>query len=76
MQEREHFYSRELAYFSRDAPVNILLGGDFNFLLYPSDTTWHYTYSRALAGLVQGFEMQDVWQQHPAGLVYFPHSPN
>jgi len=75
-QEREHFYNGELAYWLRDAPVNILLGGGFNCVLDTADTTGHYNYSRALAGLVQGFELQDVWQKHSAGRVYTHYLPN
>jgi len=33
-QEREQFYNSELAYLLRNAPENIILGGDFNCILY------------------------------------------
>jgi exonuclease III len=32
-QEREEFYNSELAYLLRDAPENIILGGEFNCIL-------------------------------------------
>jgi hypothetical protein len=74
-QEREHFYNSELAYLMRAAQVNILLGGDFNSELDTGETTGHYNYSRALAGLVHGFEMWDVWRKHPVGCAYTHYSP-
>jgi hypothetical protein len=59
-REREHFYNSELAYLLKDAPAKIPLGGDFKCVLETADTTGHNTYSRALAGLVQGFDMQYI----------------
>jgi exonuclease III len=69
-QEREYFYIGEQVYLLRDAPVNILLGGGFNCVLDRADTAGHYNYIRALAGLIKGFELKDVWQKHPARRVY------
>ena len=59
--EREHFYDSELAFCLRVATENIILGGEFNCLLEPADTTDHYAHSRALEGLVQGLEFRDIW---------------
>jgi hypothetical protein len=73
--EREHFYNNEVAYLLRDAPANIIVGGDFNCVLQTADTTGHCTYSSVLAGLVQGFDLRDVWRQHPEGRVYTQYSP-
>jgi exonuclease III len=41
--EREYLFNNELAYLLRNTPTNILLGGDFNSVLEPADTTGHYT---------------------------------
>jgi exonuclease III len=74
-KEREHFYNNELAYFLKDTPTNIPLGVDFNCLPETADTTGHYTCSRALSELVQGFELWDIWRQQPEGPVYTHYSP-
>jgi exonuclease III len=74
-REREHFFNNELAYLLRNTPTNILLGGDFNCVQEPADTKGHYTYSRALAELVQGFELRDIWRQRPESPVYTHYSP-
>jgi len=65
--EREQFYNNELVYLLKDAPANILVGGDFNCVFEKADTTGHYTYNAVLAGLVQGIDMQDIWRQHTVG---------
>jgi exonuclease III len=58
--ERETFFTADLAYLLRNAPKNLLLGGDFNCVLETADTTGHYTYSRAVAELIQGYAMRDM----------------
>ena len=73
-QEREQFYNSELAYLLRDAPENIILGGDFNYILEKTDSTGTYNYSQALAELVRGFKLQDSWQGDPSRKAYTHYS--
>jgi hypothetical protein len=73
-ERKEHFCNTDVAHLIRDAPANILLG-EISIVLDPADATWHYNYSRALAALVQGFGMRDVWQQHQAERVYTHYTP-
>jgi exonuclease III len=58
--ENENFFTADLTYLLRNAPENLLLGGDFNCVLQMADTTGHYTYGRALAELIQGYALRDV----------------
>ena len=50
-REREQFYSSEITQLFQNIQTNILLGGDFNCLLEPTDTTGHYMPSKALETL-------------------------
>ena len=52
--EREAFFNTVFVYLLRNAPENLLLGGDFNCVLDASDATGTCWYSRTLAALVQG----------------------
>jgi len=49
--------------------------GDFNRVLEKTDTTGHYQYNRALAGLVQGFSPRDTRKTNPGCPVYTHYSP-
>jgi hypothetical protein len=62
--EREAFYNLELAALLRNEVAHVVLGGDFNCVLQPSDVTGQYTRSRALGELVAGFSLSDSWTQH------------
>jgi exonuclease III len=70
-QERENFYNTELLYLWRNVPDNLILVGYFNCVLEAADATGHYTYSRALATLVQGYSLRDMWTQPQLGM-YIP----
>jgi exonuclease III len=58
--ERENFYNTELVHLLRNVPENLILGGDYNCVLEAADATGHYTYSRALATLVQDYSLRDM----------------
>ena len=72
--EREAFFNTDLLYLLRNAPENLLLGGDFNCVLDASDATGTCTYSRTLAALVQGYALRDVWTQSTANRTYTHYS--
>ena len=50
-RERKQFYSSEITLLFQNIQTNILLGGDFNCLLEPTDTAGHYMPSKALETL-------------------------
>jgi hypothetical protein len=60
-QEREDFFNLEVPYLMLPASTSIIVGGDSNCVLEITDSTGHYTYSRALTELVRGFHLVDVW---------------
>jgi len=59
-QEREHFYTRDIAYLLEGSPSNMSVGGDFNSILNKLDTTGHFNCSKALDGLVRGLGLEDM----------------
>ena len=73
--ERENFFNTKLAYLLRNVPDNFFLGGDVNCLVQSADTTSHCTHRRALAELVQGFALKDVWKQPSTWRVYTHYLP-
>jgi endonuclease/exonuclease/phosphatase family metal-dependent hydrolase len=53
----------------------MIVGGDFNCVLYQKDSTGRFNYSRALDGLVHVFELRDMWQADPPENGYTHYSP-
>ena len=49
----------------------MIVEGDFNCILHQIGSTSHFNYSRALDGLVQGFELLDMWPEND----YIHYSP-
>jgi exonuclease III len=72
-QERETFYSSELPNFLTDASHHIILG-DFNCILKQGDATGTLLFSRALATLIRGLNLQDAWQRSADRPVYTHYS--
>jgi hypothetical protein len=50
-RETEQFYGTEITLLLQNIQRNIVLGGDFNCVLEPSDTTGHYMPKKALETL-------------------------
>jgi exonuclease III len=50
--EKEHFYNTELPQILQAGHKDLLIGGDFNCVPHPADTTGHFQTSRALTELV------------------------
>jgi len=64
--DREQFYTTDLPHLLHDGPADLLIGGDFNCVLHPSDTTGHFQPSRALAEMIRGLVLHDAWKKNPA----------
>ena len=52
-KDRESFYTSELTCVLQAASHNVILGGDFNCVLHPVDTTGPFLTSRALMEIVR-----------------------
>jgi len=74
--DREHFYNAELPYLLQAGPEDLLIGGDFNCVLHPTDTTGHFQPSRALMETVRRLVLQDAWKQNPSQPTYMHYSTN
>jgi hypothetical protein len=74
--ERESFYNSELPDLLHIPYNSLLIGGDFNCVLQPADTTGQYTTSRALSELVRDLNLADAWQQDPQRPFFTHHSPS
>jgi len=74
--DREQFYTTELPCLFHDGSTDLLIGGDFNYVLHPSDTTGHFQPSRAFSEMIRGLELHDAWKQNhawPTWIYYSPH---
>jgi len=74
--DREQLYTTELPYLFHDGPTDLLIGGDFNCVLHPGDTTGQFQPSRALTEMIRGLELHDAWNQNPACPTYTYYSPH
>ena len=54
----------------------MILGGDFNCVLHPVDTTGPFLTIRALMEIVRGLALGDTWTQDPLRPNYTHYSPN
>ena len=61
-QERENFFYHDLAYLLATCQKDILLAGDFNCVLSPSDCTGAPNISRALSSVINGLALHDAWE--------------
>jgi len=64
--DREQFYTTELSYLFHDGPTDLLIGGDFNCVLHPGDSTEQFQPNMALTQMIRGLELHDAWNQNPA----------
>jgi exonuclease III len=68
--EREEFYNGDVARLLMHPSGNIVLAGGFNCVLTPSDCISSYNVSRALARLVSGLDLVDVWNMNQGRMIY------
>jgi exonuclease III len=73
--DREQFFNLELPELLYATPLYLLIGGDFNCVLQPADTTGHFITSRVYQGVVQGRAPTDAWNQDPRRPAFTHHSP-
>ena len=72
--ERERFFHAELSVLFSEYTNPILTGGDFICTLQPVDSTGPFTTSNALAEIVRGIRLTDVWNQDPRHPTYTHYS--
>lgn len=68
--EREHFFNVEMSYLLGGLHTPLVLGGDFNSVVAPTDCTGGYNYSRTLDRLIKGLGLHDTWQGQVQGRGY------
>jgi exonuclease III len=73
--DRELFFNPELPALFYAASKSVLLGGNFNCVLHPTDTTGPFTTSRALSEVIRALALQDAWSQEPQRPAYRHFSP-
>ena len=73
---RERYYTSEMSALFYAASQSVLIGGDFNCVLHPNDTTDPFTTSRAFSEVDQGLALSDAWSQDPQCPANTHYSPN
>ena len=68
--EREHFYNVELPILFAYNKHPLLIGGDFNCVLHPVDSTGHFINSKALAETGRSLRLTDMSEHN------IPHTLN
>jgi exonuclease III len=71
--ERESFFNTDLSPFLYTALSNTIIGGDFNCVLNPADTTGTFHTSKALVDIVTRLKFIDTWTQDPSRPTYTHH---
>jgi endonuclease/exonuclease/phosphatase family metal-dependent hydrolase len=73
-REREDFYNGDVARLLTHYSDNMVLAGDFNCVLTPSDCTGSFNVSRALTRLVTGLDLVDVGEANQRRIIYTHHT--
>lgn len=58
---RNLFFAQDVPYLLRSLPKFLIMGGDYNCVLRPVDTTGHFLPSNSLQTLVTDFKLSDAW---------------
>ena len=61
-QERDVFFTHDLAHLFPASFSDVLLAGDFNCVTSPSDCTGMPNLSKALSSIITGLALHDVWE--------------
>jgi len=59
--ERERFYTNDLPHLLPTTKFDMLLAGDFNYILEINDSSEQKHFSRALASIVNELDLHDMW---------------
>jgi exonuclease III len=73
--EQEQFYNTQLPQLLQDRHGDLIVGGDFNCVRTPADTTGNYNTSRSLAEMIRGVRLTDTWAQNPNRPTHTHFSP-
>jgi exonuclease III len=73
-KERENFYNTEVPQLLQTGQGEIIIGGDFNCVLDPADTSGHLHSSRALAETIRELHLTDTWKQDQTRPAYTHYS--
>jgi exonuclease III len=68
--EREAFFNADLPFALGHFRQDLLVGGDFNCVVTTNDVTGGANHSRALAAVIQGYSLRDVWQNDSRRKIY------
>jgi exonuclease III len=73
--ERESFYNSDLPHLLSTTKTKPLLAGDFNCIRNSIDSTEQAHFSKALADIVKGFDLHDVWEASSSnhGYTHYAH---
>jgi exonuclease III len=73
-REKEDFYNGDVARLLTHYSDNMVMAGDFNCVLTPSDCTGSFNVSRELTRLVTGLDLVDVWEMNQGRIIYTHHT--
>jgi endonuclease/exonuclease/phosphatase family metal-dependent hydrolase len=74
--ERETFFNKDITYPLPTSETNVILAGDFNCVVKPTDCTGRPNVSRALSTLTKGLGFHDVWDTSSGriGYTHYTHA--
>ena len=70
MHQREAFYNTDVVHLIPSSSTAMMLAGDVNCVITNDDCPGQRSYSRALAKLIKGLDLIDVWQATPTRNAY------
>ena len=65
IQERQTFFTHDLAYLLPASSRDMLIAGGFNCVTSPSDCTGTPNLSKTLSSTIAGLALHDVWESNP-----------
>jgi len=68
--EHEHFYNADVPQLIQTGHGDLIIGGDFNCVTNPANTSGHFYTSRALTEMLRGLHLACVWKQDPTRPAY------
>jgi len=68
--KREQFYNVAVPQLIQTGHGDLIIGGDFNCVINPADTSGSFQNSRALTDMIRGLHLDDTWKQDRNKPVY------